>query len=174
MSEVITLGRRLNDLNIKIQDKILSNEKLIKLLASKTNDLSDIKEVDCPNDYVDKNIFFTIKNFEEAVSDSKNLMMMSFKVNSSTPQYANITIEFIILVHKDLQELKNGDGVIAIFNKAKKTDKKIELTFDKNKIYIYNIYMYISMFILFLIVVIIIIIFLKMRKKNKINNRFYE
>ena len=61
MSEVITLGRRLNDLNIKIQDKILSNEKLIKLLASKTNDLSDIKEVDCPNDYVDKNIFFTIK-----------------------------------------------------------------------------------------------------------------
>ena len=110
MSEVITLGRRLNDLNIKIQDKILSDEKLIKLLASKTNDLSDIKEVDCPNDYVDKNIFFTIKNFEEAVSDSKNLMMMSFKINSSTPQYANITIEFIILVHKDLQELKNGDG----------------------------------------------------------------
>ena len=110
MSEVITLGRRLNDLNIKIQDKILSNEKLIKLLASKTNDLSDIREIDCPNDYVDKNIFFTIKNFEEAVSDSKNLMMMSFKVNSSTPQYANITIEFIILVHKDLQELKNGDG----------------------------------------------------------------
>ena len=110
MSEVITLGRRLNDLNIKIQDKILSNEKLIKLLASKTNDLSDIKEVDCPNDYVDKNIFFTIKNFDEAVNDSKNLMMMSIKVNSSTPQYANITIEFIILVHKDLQELKNGDG----------------------------------------------------------------
>ena len=31
MSEVITLGRRLNDLNIKIQDKILSNEKLISL-----------------------------------------------------------------------------------------------------------------------------------------------
>ena len=59
---------------------------------------------------MDKNIFFTIKNFEEAVSDSKNLMMMSFKINSSTPQYANITIEFIILVHKDLQELKNGDG----------------------------------------------------------------
>ena len=110
MSEVITLGRRLNDLNIKIQDKILSNEKLIKLLASKTSDLSDIREVDCPNDYVDKNIFFTIKNFEEAVSDSKNLIMMSFKINSSTPQYANITIEFIILVHKDLQELKNGDG----------------------------------------------------------------
>ena len=110
MSEVITLGRRLNDLNIKIQDKILSNEKLIKLLASKTNDLSDIRKIDCPNDYVDKNIFFTIKNFEEAVNDSKNLMMMSFKINSSTPQYANITIEFIILVHKDLQELKNGDG----------------------------------------------------------------
>ena len=110
MSEVITLGRRLNDLNIKIQDKILSNEKLIKLLASKTNDLSDITEVDCPNDYVDKNIFFTSKNFEEAVNDSKNLMMMSLKIDSSTPQYANITIEFIILVHKDLQELKNGDG----------------------------------------------------------------
>ena len=105
-----TLGRRLNDLNIKFQDKILSYEKLIKLLVSISNDLSDIREVDCPNDYVDKNIFFTIKNFEEAVSDSKNLMMMSFKINSSTPQYANITIEFIILVHKDLQELKNGDG----------------------------------------------------------------
>ena len=52
--------------------------------------------------------------------------------------------------------------------------REMELTFDKNKIYIYNIYMYISMFILFLIVVIIIIIILKMRERNKINNKFGE
>ena len=63
LSEVITLGRRLNDLNIKIQDKILSNEMLIKLLASKTNDLSDIK-IDGKN--------LNLDNFLAQISNSIN------------------------------------------------------------------------------------------------------
>lgn len=50
--------------------------------------------------------------------------------------------------------------------------KEIKITFDKNKIYVYNIVMYISIFILALIILIIIILVLKMRNKNKINNDF--
>lgn len=50
--------------------------------------------------------------------------------------------------------------------------KEIKITFDKNKIYVYNIVMYISMFILALIILAIIILTLKMRKKNRINNNF--
>lgn len=51
-------------------------------------------------------------------------------------------------------------------------EKSIEITFDKNKVYVYNIVMYISIFILVLIILIIIILALKMQNKNRINNNF--
>lgn len=49
-------------------------------------------------------------------------------------------------------------------------NKEIKITFDKNKIYIYNIIMYISLFVIILIILTMIIIGFKMHKKNVINN----
>ena len=49
-------------------------------------------------------------------------------------------------------------------------NKEIKITFDKNKIYIYNIVMYISLFVIILIILTMIIIGFKMHKKNVINN----
>lgn len=103
------LGYRLNEISLKIEEKILQDEELIKLLASIKDDLSDIKEVDCPNDFVDKNIFFTIKDFNNAIQCSQNLLMESLIIRSTTPKTMVITAEFYILVHKDLQVLKNGN-----------------------------------------------------------------
>ena len=83
-----------------------------------------------------------------------------------------ITLPFVVTSHNadNYEKISNS----YTWNFSGDNPKKLELSFDKNKIYIYNIYMYISMFILFLIVVIIIIIILKMRKKNQINNSFCE
>ena len=49
-------------------------------------------------------------------------------------------------------------------------NKEIKITFDKNKIYIYNIIMYISLFVIILIILSMIIIGFKIHKKNVINN----
>ena len=49
-------------------------------------------------------------------------------------------------------------------------DKEIKITFDKNRIYIYNIVMYVSLIVIILIILTLIIIGFKMHKKNVINN----
>ena len=49
--------------------------------------------------------------------------------------------------------------------------KEIKITFDKNKIYVYNVFMYISLFIIILILLVLIIIGFKMHKKNVFNNK---
>ncbi len=54
------------------------------------------------------------------------------------------------------------------------TDKEIKLTFDKNKIYVYNVSIYISILILIILGIIIGIIVLKLIRKNKVNNKIYE
>lgn len=53
-------------------------------------------------------------------------------------------------------------------------EKEIDLTFDKTKIYVYNLVMYISIFILILIVVILIFMGYKLIKKSKTNNKIIE
>ncbi len=50
-------------------------------------------------------------------------------------------------------------------------EKEINITFDKTRIYIYNLAMYISIGIISLLVIILIIYLLKIRRKNKDNNR---
>ena len=108
-----------------------------------------------------------MKGFLPYLEDEDNARYSISNVN------INIKLPYIVSKHNaNKYDAKNNTYTWNI-NKDT-TDKKIELSFDKNKRYIYNIYMYISMFILFLIIVIIIIIILKMRKKNKINNRFSE
>lgn len=53
-------------------------------------------------------------------------------------------------------------------------DKEINLTFDKTKIYVYNLVMYISIFILSILVIILIFVGFKLTKKSKINNKIIE
>lgn len=114
------------------------------------------------------NNIISFKTSEIVPYDEENTELYDVEKCSVT-----ITLPFVVISHNaDSHDKKNNTYTWNI-NKDT-TDKKIELSFDKNKIYIYNIYMYISMFILFLIVVIIIIIVLKMRKKNKVNNSFSE
>ena len=50
-------------------------------------------------------------------------------------------------------------------------DKEINLTFDKSKIYVYNLVMYISIAILCVIGLIIALIVFHLRKRNKTNNK---
>ena len=49
-------------------------------------------------------------------------------------------------------------------------NKEIKLTFDKNKIYIYNMSWYISLVIIIIAIIVVLIIITKAVKKNKKNN----
>lgn len=103
-----TASDRLENIFQTVQDKILENEYLVALLASKTDDLSDIENIDCPSKYVNKNIFFTCKNFKDVVENVRNLLLVKFKTVNLSKEYYNITVEFIILVHNELEEMVDG------------------------------------------------------------------
>jgi len=53
-------------------------------------------------------------------------------------------------------------------------DKEIILEFDQNRIYIYNLIMYISIFVLIALIVTLIIIYRNIVVKNKVNNKIND
>ena len=108
--EIITIGDRLDEIDQKIRTAIMSDKELIKLICSQSNDLKDILEddLDNPSVFENKNIFFTVKDFNEAIQNSKCLIMEGIRVSGVSLSFIDVTFEFIILVHKDLQFLKNG------------------------------------------------------------------
>lgn len=149
----------------------------------KTPSVLATKEYSSLEDFAKGTIF---KNqFYDDIIITNNNNIISFKTSGIVPYdeentelydvekcSITITLPFVVTSHNADNHDKKTNSYT--WNFLDNNPREIELTFDKNKIYIYNIYMYISMFILFLIVVIIIIIILKMRKKNKINNKFGE
>lgn len=81
----------------------------------------------------------------------------------------NIKVPYVVTSHNaDSYNPKNNTYTWYIEKDTE--DKEINLTFDKNRIYVYNLIMYISTFILCLIIIVLIFVIRKIYKKNKINN----
>ena len=85
----------------------------------------------------------------------------------------NIKVPYVVVNHNaDKYNKQTNTYTWAITEKT--DEKEIELTFDKNKVYVYNLVMYISMFILCLVIVAIIFVVRKYIKKSKINNQIRD
>lgn len=85
----------------------------------------------------------------------------------------NIKVPYVVTDHNaDKFNPKNNTYTWEITKETE--EKEINLTFDKTKIYVYNLVMYISIFILSLIVIILIFLGYKLIKKSKINNKIIE
>lgn len=82
----------------------------------------------------------------------------------------NIKLPFVVVENNaDIVDKKTNTYTWSIDSTTK--EKEISITFDKDRIYIYNLVMYISMIILIILIIILIIVIIKIVKKNKRNNR---
>ena len=157
--------------------KLIEEEKRPGVLINKKyNNLNDYtKETIFKNqsfediEYVEKDNLITIttKNFLPYVEDETNGRYPISDLN------INIKVPYIVTSN-------NADNIDKVTNtytwyiNSETKDKKIEITFDKNKIYVYNLSMYIFIIILIILIFIVGIIVFKIVKKNKRNNKIYE
>lgn len=81
----------------------------------------------------------------------------------------NIQVPYVV-TNSNADKKNMQDHIYTWIINEKTENKEINITFDKTKIYIYNLTMYISMIIIGILIVIGIIVIIKIRNKNKINN----
>lgn len=134
------------------------------------------------NDYSNQTIFKG-QTFEE-INVTTNDNLVTLKTKNFLPVYLveeiddrrivseleiNIKLPFVVTNH-NADNYDKKTNTYSWYIKEDTEDKEIELTFDKNKKYVYNLVMYISLSILILLGVIGIIIGIMIVKKNKRNN----
>ena len=157
--------------------KLIEEEKRPGVLVNKKyNNLNDYtKETIFKNqsfsdiEYIEKDNLITIqtKDFLPYVEDKTDVRYPISDLN------INIKVPYIVTSN-------NADNIDKVTNtytwyiNSETKDKKIEITFDKNKIYVYNLSMYIFIIILIILIFIVGIIVFKIVKKNKRNNKIYE
>ncbi len=155
--------------------EINQDERYPAVIATKS--YSSIKE------FTEKTIFkeqyFT--NFETSTKD--NLVTINangFKKYDQNPEYyaidkcsIRIKVPFIVTEsNADSYDAKTNTYIWNIELETK--DKEIKITFDKNKIYVYNLVMYISIIVLIILGIILGIVIKKLVLKSKKNNKIYE
>lgn len=146
------------------------------LVKRKYNSLTDYSNNTIFKSQSFENIY-TIQN--ENLITIKATDFLPYIEDESDSRYAisnlsiNIKLPYVVVNHNADKYNKETNTYTWIINEKTK-EKEIELTFDKNKVYVYNLVMYISIIILSLIVIAIIIIIKKYIKKNKINNQIRD
>ncbi len=157
--------------------KLIEEERRPGVLANKKyNNINDyIKETIFKTqvfediEYIEKDNLITIqtKNFLPYVEDETDVRypISDLKINIKVPY---------VVTSNNADKYDNVTNTYTWNIDEETKDKKIEITFDKNKIYVYNLGIYIFISILIILAIIVIVIILKMVKKNKRNNKIYE
>ncbi len=136
------------------------------------------------DDYVN-NTIFKGQSFSNIKSDIKD-NLVNINVSGFIPYDEDVTYGYpvsrliikiklpFVVTENNADSVDKKDNIYTWNIDSTTTDKEIKLTFDKNKIYVYNVIMYISILILIIICIIIGIVSYKIYRKNKLNNRIYE
>ena len=143
------------------------------------------KKYDSLNDYTN-NMVFKGQSFDEIfVTEDNNLINIKTKgFNQYAPDDSgddnnrypisdlsiNISLPFVVTNNNaDKYNAKTNTYIWLINEKTQ--DKEINITFDKTRIYIYNLYFYIGLGIFVIIVIIGLYFVLKVIRKNKMLNQ---
>lgn len=146
---VVVANKEYNNISSFVNNTIFSNQYFENFETTTNNNLVSIKATDFipyDPDYIER---YEISNCN-----------------------INIRLPFVVTKHNaDSYDEKTNTYTWKITKKTE--NKEINLTFDKTKIYIYNLVMYISIVILILIIIILILVTRSIFKKNKKNNKIY-
>lgn len=105
--------RSLNEFKVTVQDKLLLNENLIKLLHYNDGDPLSKPIVDNVQDLVEKNIFFYPRVFDETMREEKSFITMSIHSRASrSSTYIDVVLVFNVITHKSLRGLSSGENRI--------------------------------------------------------------
>ena len=131
------------------------------------------------NTTIFKDQYFT--NFETTTNNNLvTIKAYGFKPYDQDPEYyaiskfsLNITLPYVV-TDSNADSINKETNTYSWKINLDTDEKEIKLTFDKNKIYVYNVVMYISILILIILGIIVGIVIYKAVKKNKLNNKIYE
>ncbi len=147
----VFVQKKYNSLNEYVNDTVFNNQVFDKIsITTKDN-------------------YITLKtnNFIKYDSDDGDGSLDRFSISDL---YFNITIPYVV-TDNNADKYKASTNTYTWVIDEKTEDKEIKITFDKTRIYIYNIGLYISIGIAILLIIIGICLILKMRRKNKKMNR---
>lgn len=142
------------------------------------------KKYDTIDDYVSKTIFKEqyFNTFE--TYSNNNLITIkasdfipynpdNTEIYSITKFVYNLKVPYVVEKHNADNYDKKTNTYTWYIDKDTE-NKEIEITFDKDKVYVYNLVMYISMIILLILAIIVGIIVYKLVKKNQMNNQIND
>ena len=145
-------------------------------VSKKYNLLNDYSNNTIFNGQVFENIFvaednnnITLKteNFISYAPDDGDGSIHKFSVSDLS---INIKIPFKV-IHNNADKYDEKTNTYTWIVNEKTKDKVIDITFDKTKIYIYNLTLYISITIFVILIGVLIYIIIRFRRKNLIMNR---
>lgn len=132
------------------------------------------------------NTIFKKQYFEDLIVEiSDNLVTLkskdfiAYEDLENTDRYSiksfslNIKLPYVVTSHNADKVLK-AENIYTWKIDIENKDKEINITFDKDRVYVYNIAMYISIMILCFLVLILIFVAFKIVKKHKMNNIISE
>lgn len=133
------------------------------------------------NEYVNSSVFksFYFRNFETKSNDNLiTIIANDFIVGSEVDDEDRYNVSIctysiklpFVVKENNADKIDKKTNTYSWFIDDKTINKEIKLTFDKNKIYIYNLSWYISLVIIIILLCIMIIYIIKKVIKNKRNN----
>ena len=139
--------------------------------TKKYNSLEEFANSSIFNKQLYKNITVTENNGLITLHASDIIFQDEFDQEIYTFDICSISITLPYVVEDNNANTFYKKTNTYTWNFKKDEIRDITLTFNKNKIYVYDLARYISYLILVLVIIAIIVIIVKMYKKNKFNNQ---
>lgn len=99
--------RFLDELKKDLQDYILLDQNILKLVSVEDGEPLEAEDIEDIYGLVDKNIFFKASE-PDTVTNQKCFMLVCLSGYSYGADIINVTVEFVVVCHNDLYNLKDG------------------------------------------------------------------
>lgn len=89
---------KLDILQERIQDEIMLNQNLLKLICYPIDDPLTMPDIDDVQSLIDEYIYFKPIAFENVVQEGKTILLLSFSIKNTTHRTDYVDISFVIRV----------------------------------------------------------------------------
>lgn len=89
---------QLNILQERIQDEIMLNQKLLKLIYYPVDNPLNQPDIEAPQSLIDDYIYFKPIAYENVIQEGKTILLLSFSISNTAHRTDYVDINFIIRV----------------------------------------------------------------------------
>lgn len=104
---------KLDILQERIQDEIMLNQNLLKLICYPIDDPLTMPDIDDVQSLIDEYIYFKPIAFENVVQEGKTILLLSFRINNTRNRtdYVDISFYLRIISHNTLYNVEIDNAI---------------------------------------------------------------